>query len=320
MSAARTAGTRPVDLMIIGAPKAGTTSLKTHLGRHPGVCTHAQREMQFFASDERYARGFDRMAPVYFPCADRPVRLGKSVAMMYSATALERLRLHNPDVHVVILLRHPVDRAYSEYWYARRRGWERLDSFEAAIEAPPSRFGHADGLRWRCAYIERSTYAPYVADAIDRFGRGRVHIHLLEDLHVDARAVCRSLLARFPELDPDDMPEPVVSRNRAAMPRSAAVLRFTEAAGFETRVRRVARRMLSERTRYRIREVIQRINERPFSPPPLDPRTRAALLERFRPLNARLSELIGRDLSLWDAEPNRVESAADGTAGMRRSV
>ena len=58
--------TRPIDVMIAGAPKAGTSSLKNYLWQHPQVCMHKQREFPFFTSDEMYPAGYETYFEEFF--------------------------------------------------------------------------------------------------------------------------------------------------------------------------------------------------------------------------------------------------------------
>lgn len=288
--------------MIVGAPKSGTTSLKDYLGQHPGICTHRQTEMQFFANDIRYAQGYERMLRLYFPCAaDDRVLVAKNVAMMYSPRALDRLARHNPAVHVVVLLRDPVERAYSEYWYARRRGWEPRRSFEAALRDDGSRFGDDDARRARCAYLERSTYARHVRRILERFGGDRTHVLLTDDLRRDAAGACRPLFALFPGLDPDFSPRVDRRANTAALPRSRAVLRLISSDRALPNLRRALKRLVPRRARDRLKRGLRELNERRFDPPPMAPELRARLVAQFRPHNRELAGLLGRDLRQWDS-------------------
>ncbi|MBX6362407.1 MAG: hypothetical protein IRZ00_00955 [Gemmatimonadetes bacterium] len=320
MGAGTTAAPGPLRMMIVGAPKAATTSLKDYLGQHPGIYTHPQRELEFFAGDRVYRSGFDHVLRVYYRDA-RPgaVLVGKSVAMMYSAKALERLQQHNPEIQVVVALRNPADRAYSEYWYARRRGWEPMRTFEAAIRDGGERFGGDTARAWRCAYLQRSAYAPYLAAIYERFGRDRVHVILAEDLRTRAVEIVQALYRALPGLDPDFTPRVVLERNAAAAPRWETVLHLTSNATALPRVRRLLRRVVSERARYRLREAVRRANEREFRPPPMRPEIRAELAAHFAPLNRQLSELIGRDVDRVWGEPAARPVGGPPSDGRRAS-
>lgn len=286
---------RPLDLMIGGAQKAATSSLKAYLGQHPQVCTHAEREFTCFINDELHRRGYEAIYPDFFPPAGPEQRLlAKSVGVMHLPEAADRLHAHNPDMTVLFLLRHPVDRAYSAYWFARRKGWEPADTFEAALDAGPERFA-GDWVRQRnCAYLERSAYVEPIRRFRDRFGEERVMVFLLDDLKRDAAAVCRSVFEAM-GVDPSFEPDLHARRNAAAEAYSPQVARMLAS---RNPLKRALRRVLPG-VAPRLKKAVQRFNERSFEPPPMAPETRARLIEHFRAHNDELAALLGRDLEHW---------------------
>ena len=80
--------------------------------------------------------------------------------MMYSREALARLKAHNPSVQVVLVLREPVARAHSEFWYAKRRGREPAESFAAALDRIAAQ--PVDDARAHDAYLARGRYAQFL--------------------------------------------------------------------------------------------------------------------------------------------------------------
>jgi hypothetical protein len=292
---------RPVQLMIAGAQKAGTSSLKNYLGQHPGICTHEQIEMMYFVNDAEYEQGFARAFRRYFgdEQGEDRVIVAKSVGVLDHLKAMERLRDHNPGVHLVLSLRNPADRAYSAYWYARRMGWEDLETFEEAIEADPERFGHDRARQHHCAYLYRSLYAQHLANLLHYFSREQIHVFLMEEIRQDAVAVCRRLYGLFEGLDPAFEPHTGQRHNRAARPRSQSLARLTSSRNVLPSLKRVIRRLLPQPFVESVRDALQQMNERQFMPPPMRPETRARLDRYFAPHNAELSELLGRDLSHW---------------------
>lgn len=289
---------RPIQMMIAGAQKAGTSSLVRYLGQHPQVCTFPQREFSYFVNDDEYAEGYERIFPAYFAnhCSEGMAIAAKSVGIMYLPEAMQRLHDHNPDVNLVFLLRNPVDRAYSAYWYARRMGWEPLNSFEEALEAGNERF-QGNWLQERgCMYHERGRYVEYLPLFFELFGREQNHIFLLKDLRMDTKGVCQHLFQVL-GVDPSFVPDFTQRHNRAATTRSLWLARLMASS---SRTRSGLRRLLPRRVRYRVRHVARRLNERQVGPPPMDPETRMHLINHFKPFNAQLSELLNRDLSHWD--------------------
>jgi hypothetical protein len=143
-----TAGLRLLpSYLIIGAQRAGTTSLHRYLVQHPAVRTMLRTKgVHFF--DTNYVRGIDWYASRF------PTRLyGWYVRQRHGMELLTgeaspyyvfhpqvpyRVARHLPDVKLILLLRDPVQRAYSHYQHEVARGFETL-GFEEAIRAEPER-------------------------------------------------------------------------------------------------------------------------------------------------------------------------------------
>lgn len=290
----------PIQLIIAGAQKAGTTSLKEYLGQHPAICTHEQREMTYFVRDEQYEQGYRQAWRRYFGCSQaEQVIVAKSVEVMYISQAMKRLKAHNANVQIVLSLRNPVDRAYSAYWYARRRGWENIESFEDAIHSDPARFND-EITRQSCAYLDRSRYIEHIFTLLEYFKREQLHIFLLEDLKRCPRRVLRTLFSLFENLDADFLPNLEREHNTASLPRSVLFAQFTSSPDTLPYAKRVIRRVLPGKWIYHIKNLLQRVNEYDFTPPPMNPETRVHLIEYFKPYNARLSTFLERDLSHWE--------------------
>ena len=106
------------DFIIIGAAKAGTTSLYALLDRHPDIFMPTPKEPEFFARDDRYADGIDRYAELFADAAPHQ-KVGEastiySLAPFFGQTA-QRIKTHLPDVKLIYVMREPVSRAYSFY-------------------------------------------------------------------------------------------------------------------------------------------------------------------------------------------------------------
>jgi hypothetical protein len=288
---------RPIDLMIVGAQKAATSSLKHYLGQHPEVCCHPQGEMTYFVFDEEYAGGYDKAYPFYFGAAGDAARaiVAKNVGVMVVNAAIARLKQHNPAAHVVAVLRNPVDRAYSAYWYCRRRGWEDRETFEEGLAAEVDRAREGGVTARHTAYIGRGLYAGQIEELLKTFGAGQVHVYLSEDLARDPLAVCRPLFAAI-GVDPGFEPDTTRRHNQSAIAKSDTMARFL--AGTNP-VRRALKHLVPRQFAFRLKRRLRQLNEEDFEPPPMTAETRARLLDRFAPENRRLADLIRRDLSGW---------------------
>lgn len=299
-------GPRPVDAMIAGAQKAGTSSLHRYLGQHPAIVTHSQREMTYFVVDREHGESCSTVYDRYFP--RRPgasdVVLAKSAGVMFYSRALDRLHAHNPDCRIIVSLRNPVDRAYSAYWFMRRKGREPADSFEEALSRVEGRAieGWRDG---QGAYLRRGLYAEQLTRLTERFGRDRWKAILLEDLRADAEATCRALF-QFLGIDPDFQPDVDRRHNPARTARLEVVSRMMVS---DHPIKRALARLVPFRWKRTLRRFVESANEAPFRPPPMSPQTRERLVEYFRPHNERLARMLDRDLSSW----HRSDSASGKT-------
>lgn len=300
---ARPSDARPVTAMLVGAPKAGTTSLYRYAAQHPDIAAHEQRECSYFFSDDEYQQGYDACLSKYLPGQTKPTAafLAKHVFTMYRDEAIDRLKQHNPGVHVFALLRNPVQRAYSSYWYARRRGWDPSPSFDRAIEWELNRAGdRADWLADRDRmHLRVGVYHPHIKNLHDAFGKDRVYAFLTDELSQNAAGLCGTIFQAM-GVDPRFPPDLSREHNPAAAARSQAVARGV-AGLLKSRgpIKRTIRRLIPHGLARRARHAVLGINEKPFTPPPMPDDTRRRLADYFAPHNEALGQLIGRDLSTW---------------------
>lgn len=288
--------------MIVGAQKAGTTSLFKYIDQNPCVCAHPQREMVYFVNDEAYASGYAAAYTKYFKNCNNngSVLLAKHVMAMYSKDAIARMRKHNPNMYLIIVLRNPVNRAYSAYWYARRRGWENIKTFERALEAENERMKEG-WYTWRnCAYVNNGIYYRYLEWILEHFGKNQVLIVTSDELANNANKICKLIFEEL-KLDSTFDPETIKHHNTSGLPRSELFAQiFSKVLTSSHPLKRFARFLTPESLSYKIRYKILRLNEKDFTPPEMNRETRLRLVEYFKPYNDRLEELLGRDFSYWN--------------------
>jgi hypothetical protein len=125
-----------VNVVIAGAQKSGTTSLKEYLRKHKKVISHDQKEFGYLVRDRKYKEGYEIIFEEYFgrDVSIRNVVLAKSVSVMYIREAMKRTQKHNDEIKITAVIRDPIERAYSAYWYMRQNGWETERNLEDAIK------------------------------------------------------------------------------------------------------------------------------------------------------------------------------------------
>src|SRR5580765_4385092 len=111
---------RAIDFAIIGAQKAGTTALYEYLGAHQDVFVPAVKEVPYFVKDDVYEKGEKYLDVIYREYRGEPIVGIAHVRLMCRPESVDRLLAHNSAMRCIAVLRDPVTRAYSSYWYARR--------------------------------------------------------------------------------------------------------------------------------------------------------------------------------------------------------
>ncbi len=257
------------DFVIIGAAKGGTTSLYAWLCEHPYVARATVKEVHYFsfhhyrgadwyrahfprrrdrsAFAAEHGRGFitGEGSPSYLPGYSVPRRMAKLI----------------PQAKLIVSLREPIGRAYSQFHMRRRDGFEPVESFltAVALEDPAVDDGHARarGSQGKGSngyalvgrtYLQRSRYAEQLERWLECFPREQIHVLSTDDLAADPQAALDG-----------------VHEFLGLAPRRADRLEALFTSHYE----------------------------------PLPEDARAALTDYFRPHNQRLYELLGRDFG-WE--------------------
>ena len=273
---------------LCGAQKGGTTWLHEMLASHPDVFFPARpQELHFFDRDRNYAKGIQWYARHFRACRGQSVVAQTAPNYMYEPAVPPRILAVCPDPRFLFLLRNPVDRAYSHYWHAVRKGYETLP-FEEALQMENTRIQQSPHARRRFSYVARGRYVLQLKRFEGAFGKDRMLLLLSSDMKANAgqiRRDCSTFLAidekKFPA-GAHDLP----ARNVARSSRRNAL--------------RIARRYLCRGGRLPLlRRWLDRVNLRPAKYPEMSSDTRQRLLSLFEDDIVALEELSGFDLSGW---------------------
>jgi len=307
--------------IVLGAVKAGTTSLYNYLGQHPAIEMSSWNWPRYFhVADgrpdfpalaarhgnelraESEAR-FEMMCPPRVPrslseysrlwpdCAEDAVRGEVSPTYMHDPAVCGRIAKPLPGAKLLLVLRDPVERAYSHFVMDRRRGWEDVRNFDDAIASEPA---EANCFWWgRRHYIRHGMYADSVQRYFDLFPREQVHIAFYEDLVRDTGAYLQKIL-EFIGVDPGFEIDTSVRHNKGLVKRDTRMARWLRK---DFPGRKLLRRSVSDSLRTVIRGKMENANYE--LPSPMSPDTRSTLARVFREDVLRLESLLNRDLSAW---------------------
>jgi hypothetical protein len=278
----RTASSRPLPtFLVIGTKRGGTTSLWNWLLKHPAVAPQfpaAQQiksphyfDINFWRGEQWYRSHFptqqalDRLAATVGGC---PAVGEASPYYMFHPAAPQRVAALMPDVRLIVLLRDPVARAYSNFAERRGSGAEPLTVFEDALEAESTRLDGEEAKiladpRYYSAHHDSHTY----------LARGRYIEHF------------RPWLDAFPR----DQMLIIRSEDQAADPAAAFAL-------------------VQQFLGIPLHDIVdlQRHNRLPRNP--IKPETERWLADYYRPYNAQLYEALGRDFGWDDLHPNTTQT------------
>ena len=296
--------TRP-NFLIVGAAKAGTSSLHNYLAQHPSIYLPAQLKESNFLCDlgaEPYPGLRRRFSPLIqsveaydalFEEVGDEAAVGEACPsyLYYHRQTIPRIHaLLGAGTRIILVLREPADRAYSGYLHALRDGDEIL-SFADALAAEPQRT--ADGWWWGYHYRKVGNYAEQVQAYLDAFGRENVLITLYDDFRTDSATFLRRILL-FLGVDERIEVDTSERYNATGIPKSRTLHHFLRGGN---PLKKAARLVLPPATRQRLYRVLMRRNL--GRKPPLPLKVLQQMRSEYMEEITALELLIDRDLTIW---------------------
>jgi hypothetical protein len=283
------------DFLLIGANKAGTTSLIDYLRLHPRIFISRIKEPCFFSDPAQRARGEGWYESLF--AGARPDQLRGEGSTTYSRWPYleepwtldprEEILARRPDVRLVYLVRHPVDRAFSQYRYRQRFG--RTVTFEEAIERQPgivdsSRY-ELQIARWRERLVDPRQLLVCLSEDLDD-ARPEFFHTLLDHLGVERRELSGSGEIRSNEAGVHHL----AARWIAPIRRAPGLRKFFNL--LPRPIRTAGRNLI-------VRSPLGRRMEGRIRVDPMLPRTRERLLEELLPAVEAIERETGRSLPHW---------------------
>jgi hypothetical protein len=292
--------TRWPDFFIVGAPRAGTTSLYSYLSSHPDIYMPAEKEPNFFCHSHADATREKRpLRPIVtgennylnlFKDASPEALIGEaSPFYLYDEAAPGCIKEKNCQAKIVIVLREPIDRAYSHYLLTVRRGYVDKPFYEALVE---DYCRTLKGVDVSHLFVELGLYYQQIRRYLDTFGSGQVRIFLYDDLASDTygvvKEICHFLDTPFHDgrfFDPESR------YNTYYKPSNALVKQLLMVrSAHRWAVSLVPRRFIPQLTHFVSNNDAK---------PPMDPEARKFLASIYYDDILWLQDLISRDLTDW---------------------
>jgi len=267
------AKTSEVTFFMVGCQRCGTTWTDAALRGHPQVFLPEQKQSYFF--DRNYEKGIDWFMERFDGVTTENLAVGEIATGYCLPNSIPRMSKHFPDVKLIMVMRNPVDRAYSNYQTRQvEEGWS---SFEKAIESDSD-------LLLRGQYIDQIEHLLEFDDS------NQILFLLYDDLHQDDKAYLKTIL-EFIGVDSTLDSSLIGQRKNAAM--FPMLRKWLHKLGLKRFVNIISKSWVGDKIR-RSRKSKGRAYQ------PMGQKTKEHLLEHFAPYNSRLSTFLQRDLSSWN--------------------
>jgi hypothetical protein len=307
------------NFLMVGAAKSGTTSLYQYLREHPQIFMPSDKEPNYFvrslrsAGEEKGEIGTREDYLALYAGSGEFLARGDACVhnLYYFKIAIPEIRKCLGDVKIIIALRNPVDRAWSQY--SSMSADRRFDSFESCLKFEADYFSDStdssltsrstripDWHDRNVLYLSWGLYYEQVKAYLDHFSN--VEIVLFEELHNDPNKTMARLY-RFLGVDDQYSPNVGESYNVSITPRNRIVSQLMQF----YRQFRIGRFLTGALTRFSNPDRALQLKAKLFSAAAplvskkksLRPETRSRLEDRFRSDILALQTLIKRDLSSW---------------------
>lgn len=265
------------DFLVVGAMKAGSTTLMDYLVSHQEVGI-PDEEINYFDKDSNYEKGVDWYSNWFKKFGRHKIVGEKTPAYCYDPKAVKRIYDQNPKMKLVWILRNPVKRTYSNYWHYIRIGKEIL-SVNDCLKHEEERVKR-DIYK---GYFRRSVYADQVERFLEYFPKEQMHVIIFEEFVADPEKGLKEL-SEFLGITPAKFTQKPLVSNKGYKPLSITAEYY-------------ARQWFGYGI---IHKLVHNINKTLGSKyTPIDKELEKVLYDRFEPENKRLEKLLDKDLSCW---------------------
>ncbi len=303
------------NFLIIGVQKAGTTSVYAYLKQHPQIFMSPVKETNFLerdweaiAPEERERVNQERIRQGRKPRIDTLEKFSQLFAgvtdeqaigeaspnyLFHYPTSAQLIQRYVPDAKLVAILRHPVERAYSDYLMHVRDAIQAQSS--ESLSDQIRRFSEHQSFT-----IKKGFYYQQLSHYFKTFDPQHIKVFLYDDLTCNPIEMMQNFYG-FLDVDPTFCPDISKREQVAQVPKNPVVNQMLQT---RNPVRAVAasllRVMVPVETRQRIRDRLIRLNSAHKSTAqPLSMGDRQQLLAIYRDDTLKLQDLIQRDLSNW---------------------
>jgi hypothetical protein len=292
------------NFIIVGAVKAGTSSIFRYMRQHPEIHTSSRKEPSFFLFDSSVPdfQGpgdhiFYRNVVVsledyeaLFAGAGNKKAVGEaSASYLHDESAPRRISNLIPGAKIIVVLRNPIERAYSHYWMYRSTGRER-ETFAAALDLEEQRRRMNWAPGWQ--YSRIGLYSNHISRYLSFFPKEQCLFALYDELDHDPVAFMKKVFA-FLEVDDSFVSDMKVKYNVAGRSDSRLVNFLLTS---RHPIRQSIKNMIPSRLRY---QLTTRLRQKYLTKPTMPEECRERLKSLYHHDILKLEKLLQRPLGHW---------------------
>lgn len=287
-----------LNLFIVGAAKSGTTTLYHYLEKHFQVFMpedELYKEPAFF-SKKGEKMGYERYLDIFKNAKSSHKYIGEaSTAYLTDNVSAKRIHDYNKDSKIIILLRNPIDRAYSLYNWMVQEGYEYSLNFEMALKKELSRkrkkipnFFEPE-YYWNYMYLESGLYYEQVKRYFELFNSEKIKVIIFEDMVKDIQKTYQEL-SSFLGIEYQEIN---IEQENESQSVYLSLLSF------------FGRKVTNRVNRYfkfgkkKTRDYLIYKLQKKVKPKKLNKKTREKLLRYYAEDIQKLEKLLDKDLSVW---------------------
>jgi len=287
----------------IGAAKSATTSLFDILKQHPLISTSSFKEPHFFDNSENYKKGKEWYLDSYFSNVEPTKAIGEfSPSYLSSPLSPKRiLETFGPNIKLIVILRNPIDRAYSHYLHTKRDEYERFGFLDAALNENDrlNKFNKTNDVISfsKFSYIYQGKYSLHINNYLDYFSLDQFHFVLFNDFINNREETIKQILS-FLGVDNKHELDLNIHSNKSSVSRSRRLKQFFKN---DSIIKLIAKNMIPSLVfRQKIRNIIHALNNKAKAKAPLLSTERKLIYDKFFKQDIeKLEKTLNLNLNHW---------------------